>query len=305
MDQGMAAPPRVQTAPAGLDFGPRQSGGIDSTLLRFARRQPLGTVGAMVIVVFIVVAAFAPQLAPRRYDKQNIVLRLEGPSSHAILGTDDLGRDLLSRIVYGARISLAVSLGAVALGLVHGGFWGIISGYFGGKTDLVVQRVMDGILSIPLLLMAMVIVTILGTSLVNVILAMGFILTPSVNRIVRGAVFSVKGLPYIEAAQSIGSNSVRIMVRHVLPNVLAPLIVISTINLGSAIITEASLSFLGMGVPPPYPTWGGMLSGTGRAFLQDAPWLAIFPGLVISLTVLAFNVLGDALRDVLDPRLRT
>jgi peptide/nickel transport system permease protein len=298
----MAVEQQIQTAP--LALAPHRGGGALGAVARFARRQPLGATAAILIVGFILVAAFAPQIAPKRYDKQNIVARLEGPSSRAVFGTDDLGRDLFSRIIYGARVSLAVSLGAVAIGLLHGGFWGILSGYFGGKTDLVVQRVMDGILSIPLLLMAMVIVTILGTSLVNVILAMGFILTPVVNRIVRGAVLSVKELPYIEAARSIGSGSARIMLRHLLPNVLAPLIVISTLNLGSAIITEASLSFLGLGVPPPYPTWGGMLSGTGRAYLQDAPWLAIFPGIVISLTVLAFNVLGDSLRDALDPRLR-
>ncbi|MFN8556347.1 MAG: ABC transporter permease [Dehalococcoidia bacterium] len=272
---------------------------------RFARRKPLGAAGAVIILLIALTAIFADQIAPRRFDKQDIVARLEPPSAKFVFGTDDLGRDVFSRLVYGARISLAVSFGAVALGLLHGSLWGIVSGYVGGATDLVVQRVMDGILSIPLLLMAMVIVAVLGASLPNVILAMGFVLTPSVNRVVRSAVLSVKSQPYIEAARTVGARPLRTVVYHVLPNVAPPLIVVSTINLGSAIITESSLSFLGMGVPPPFPTWGGMLSGTGRSFLQDAPWLAIFPGLVISITVLAFNLLGDAVRDVLDPRLRS
>jgi peptide/nickel transport system permease protein len=276
-----------------------------SGFLRFVRRKPLAAIGALIVIGMVVTALFADQIAPRRYDQQDIVNRLEPPSSTFPLGTDDLGRDLLSRIIYGARISLAVSIGAVGLGLLHGSFWGILSGYAGGRTDLIVQRIMDGVLSIPLLLMAMVIVTALGASIVNVILAMGLVLTPTVNRVVRGAVLSVKELPFVDAARSIGATPGRIITQHVLRNILAPLIVISTINLGSAIITESSLSFLGMGVPPPYPTWGGMLSSTGRTFLQDAPWLAIFPGIAISLVVLAFNLLGDGLRDVLDPRLRT
>jgi peptide/nickel transport system permease protein len=276
-----------------------------SGFLRFVRRKPLAAAGGLIIIGMVLMAVFADQIAPRRYDKQDIVSRLEAPSGRFVLGTDDLGRDLLSRIIYGARISLAVSIGAVALGLLHGSFWGILSGYAGGRTDLVIQRIMDGVLSIPLLLMAMVIVTALGASLTNVILAMGLVLTPTVNRVVRGAVLSVKELPYVDAARSIGATPGRIILQHVLRNIAAPLIVISTINLGSAIITESSLSFLGMGVPPPYPTWGGMLSSTGRTFLQDAPWLAIFPGVAISLVVLAFNLLGDGLRDVLDPRLRT
>lgn len=301
----MATSERLDRLPA-IEFGTLgRRRGRASALLRFVRRKPLAAAGAVIIVVLVLMAIFADQIAPRRYDKQDIVSRLEGPSSRFLLGTDDLGRDLLSRIVYGARISLVVSFGAVGLGLVHGSFWGILSGYAGGKTDLIVQRVMDGVLSIPLLLMAMVIVTALGPSLVNVILAMGVILTPTVNRVVRSAVLAVKELPYIDAARSIGATPLRTVAQHVLPNVVAPLIVICTINLGSAIITESSLSFLGMGVPPPYPTWGGMLSSTGRTYLQDAPWLAIFPGIAISLTVLAFNLLGDGLRDVLDPRLRS
>ena len=305
MERETAAPQRLERLPA-LDLtavGNRRS--RVSAFLRFVRRKPLAAAGALVIVVLVLMAIFADQIAPRRYERQDIVARLEAPSARFPLGTDDLGRDLLSRIIYGARISLAVSFGAVVLGLLHGSFWGILSGYAGGKTDLIIQRVMDGVLSIPLLLMAMVIVTALGPSLVNVILAMGVILTPTVNRVVRSAVLSVKELPYVDAARSIGATPVRIVLHHVLRNILAPVIVISTINLGSAIITESSLSFLGMGVPPPYPTWGGMLSSTGRTYLQDAPWLAIFPGLAISLTVLAFNLLGDGLRDILDPRLRS
>lgn len=301
----MSASERVERLPA-LDLGSlSRRRGRTSRFLRFVRRKPLAAMGGLVIVALVVMAVFADQIAPRRYERQDIVSRLEAPSSRFLLGTDDLGRDLLSRIIYGARVSLTVSVGAVAIGLLGGGVCGVLSGYAGGKTDLVLQRVMDGILSIPLLLMAMVIVAALGSSLVNVILAMGVILIPGVNRVARGAVISVKELPFVDAGRSIGATPVRIVLQHVFPNILAPLIVISTINLGSAIITESSLSFLGMGVPPPYPTWGGMLSSTGRTYLQDAPWLAIFPGLAISLTVLAFNLLGDGLRDILDPRLRS
>ena len=300
----MAASERTERLPL-IDVRATARGrGRVSAFLRFVRRKPLAAAGGLIIIGMVLMAVFADQIAPRRYDKQDIVSRLEAPSSRFVLGTDDLGRDLLSRIIYGARISLAVSIGAVALGLLHGSFWGILSGYAGGRTDLIIQRIMDGVLSIPLLLMAMVIVTALGASLMNVILAMGLVLTPTVNRVVRGAVLSVKELPYVDAARSIGATPGRIILQHVLRNIAAPLIVISTINLGSAIITESSLSFLGMGVPPPYPTWGGMLSSTGRTFLQDAPWLAIFPGVAIFLTVMSFNLLGDGLRDALDPRER-
>jgi ABC-type dipeptide/oligopeptide/nickel transport system permease subunit len=296
---------RVQPLPAELALRDRRTRSVFRYAVRLARRKPLGALAAAVILALIVMAIWAPQIAPRRYDKQDIAERLEAPSRHALFGTDDLGRDVISRIIYGSRISLTISVIAVALGVLHGGFWGIVSGFFGGKTDMIVQRVMDGFLAMPVLLFAMVVVMVLGPSITNVIAALVIATTAPVSRIVRSAVLSVKNLPYMEAARCVGVATGRMILRHVLPNVFAPLIVIATINLGAAIIAESSLSFLGMGVPPPYPSWGGMLSGPGRTYLTDAPWLAIFPGLAISITVLAFNMLGDAVRDVLDPRLRS
>ncbi|MBI2166300.1 MAG: ABC transporter permease [Chloroflexi bacterium] len=274
-------------------------------IVRFCRQKPLGAISGLIIVAVVLAAGLADWVAPSHYRTQDIPARLQGPSPQHFFGTDDLGRDIFSRVIYGSRISLLVGLVAVALGVVHGSIWGFLSGYLGGKLDMTVQRLMDAILAVPLLVMALVVVATLGASLFNVILALAFILTPRANRLLRGSVLSARENIYVEAARAVGCSSWRIALRHILPNVTAPIIVLATISLGSAIITEASLSFLGMGVPPPFPTWGGMLSGEGRSYMIYAPWIAIFPGLAITITVLAFNLLGDALRDVLDPRLRS
>lgn len=257
------------------------------------------------ILLLILSALFAPILAPYDPTRGDFNHTLEAPSPKFLLGTDNLGRDILSRVIYGARISLLVGIMAVGIGTTHGTVWGLLSGYIGGKFDLVVQRIMDSIMAIPFLILVLVVVAVLGPSIVNVILALAFAQTPRSNRIVRGTVLSVKQNQYIEAARAIGVPGWRIVALHVLPNVLAPIIVIATVSLGSAIIAEASLSFLGLGTPPPTPTWGGMLSTTGRQYMERAPWIAIFPGIAISAVVLAFNLFGDAMRDVLDPRLRT
>ena len=272
--------------------------------LWFCRQKPLGAISAGIIVVVVLMAGFADSVAPYHYAAIDVPSSLQGPSPQHLLGTDDLGRDLLSRILYGARISLFVGIAAVALGVGHGSLWGLLSGYTGGKVDAVIQRIMDAIMAVPLLVMAMVIVATLGASIFNVIFAISFILTPRANRLVRGSVLAAKENVYVEAAQAVGCGSLRIIFRHILPNVTAPIIILATISLGSAIITEASLSFLGMGVPPPTPTWGGMLSSEGRFYMTLAPWIGIWPGLAITLAVLAFNLFGDAVRDVLDPRLR-
>ena len=258
-------------------------------------------VSAGVILVVVVAAVLADQVAPFTYSQIDVPSRLQAPSVHHLFGTDDLGRDVFSRVVYGARISLVVGIAAVALGVVHGGVWGLLSAYVGGKVDMVIQRVMDAILSVPLLVMGLVVVATLGASLVNVILAVAFVLTPRASRLVRGSVLSIKEEAYIESARALGCSSWRIVLVHILPNVTAPIIVLASVSLGAAITLEASLSFLGMGVPPPFPTWGGMLGGEGRVRMIEAPWLAIWPGVAITLTVLAFNLLGDAARDVLDP----
>ena len=272
--------------------------------LRLARRKPLGAAGLLVIVFIVAVAASAGVIAPFGANEQNYSDILQSPNSTYWMGTDELGRDLLSRVIYGARVSLYVGFFAVFLGVAQGTWWGSVSGYFGGKIDYFVQRVMDAFMAIPFLVLALTLVAMTGASLQNVVIALGFAFTPSTNRVVRGTVLSAKENQYVEAARVIGAKDARIIFRHILPNVFAPIIVIATVLLGGAIIAEASLSFLGMGSPPPNTSWGAILSTSGRGYLERAPWIAIFPGLSIVAIVLSFNMLGDALRDVLDPRLR-
>lgn len=278
--------------------------------LRFAKglghfviRKPLGAVGLLIIVVMASLALLAPVIAgdPLRW---HIMESLDGPSSKYLLGTDNLGRDLWARIVNGARISLYVGFAAVAFGSGIGGSLGLMSAYYGGKVDIVVQRLMDTLMSIPTLILALAIMASLGTGLNNVVLAIGIVQIPRANRIVRSQAFSVKASEFVLAARSIGAGDLRIMALHVFPQCVAPWLIIATAGLGTAIIAEASLSFLGLGVPPPNPSWGGMLSGSARDYYAVAPWLAIWPGVAISLAVYGFNLFGDAIRDVLDPRLR-
>ena len=220
------------------------------------------------------------------------------------MGTDPLGRDVLSRIVYGARVSLVVGLASVLIGTLLGTVLGLVSGYWEGKLDQVIQRGVDTTMAIPGIVLALAVMSVLGQSLTNIILVIALVIAPGASRVVRGTVLAVKQHTFIDAAQALGASPGRIMARHVLPNVFAPILVIATVWLGNAIVIEAALSFLGLGTPPPTPTWGAMLSGEGRRNLETAPYLAIFPGVAISIVVLAFNMLGDALRDVLDPRLR-
>ena len=273
-------------------------------LLRFMRRKPLGAISAVIILIMIACAAFAPWIAPHDPLAYTPGRQLQPPGSEFALGSDEVGRDVLSRIVYGARVSLQVGIIAVAIGTTLGALLGITSGYFGGKTDLIIQRLVDAMLAFPGLVLALAVVAALGPAIRNVMIAIGILVAPGTSRIVRSAVLTVKEVPFIEAAHSIGAQTSRILLRHVLPNVAAPIIVLATTQLGAAIITEASLSFLGLGTPPPNPSWGGMLGGTARFRLEQAPWLLWAPAIAISLVVLSFNLLGDALRDVLDPRLR-
>ena len=274
--------------------------------MRFmARRYPLGAVGAAIVLVFILTALFANYIAPFDPTATNAKASLARPGSTYFLGADFMGRDMFSRIVHGARISLAVGAGATLLGGILGVSIGLMSGYLGGTFDLATQRLMDIMQSLPLLVMALVMAASLGPSLENTIIAIAIPLVPSVARVVRSSTLSLREQPFVEAARAVGMGEVRIAVRHVLPNTLAPLIVLGTAQFGSAILTEASLSFLGLGIPEPYPSWGRMLSESAAEYVRTAPWLVIFPGVAISLTVFGTNLLGDALRDILDPRQRT
>ena len=294
-----ALPGRAETVSDGVIHLTRKA-----RTVRLVRRRPIETLGLLIILSVVFMALFADLIAPAGFAAQDFASRLMGPSGAHFFGTDSLGRDVFSRIIYGARTSMMASSAGVLISGTLGGVFGVSSGFIGGKFDLTLQRITDSIHSVPLLLMAMIIIVALGASLFNVSLALGLIGATTVNRIVRGSTLAVKASPYVEAATSLGATPSRIVARHILPNVLAPLIVVSSIQFGAFITAEAALSFLGLGVPPPMPSWGGMLSADGRAFFLKAPWLAIFPGVAISLTVLATNLVGDALRDILDPRQR-
>jgi peptide/nickel transport system permease protein len=276
-----------------------------SRVLYFARRYPLGAVGAFIVALFVLTAVFADIIAPVDPTATNAKYSLAPPSAMYWLGADFMGRDMFSRIVHGARISLAVGAGAMSLGAVIGISIGLASGYLGGWFDLVVQRLLDIMQSLPLLVMAIVMAASLGPSMKNTIFAIAIPLVPTVARIVRSNTLSLREQPFVEAARAVGMGELRIAVRHVLPNTLAPLIVLATAQLGSAILVEASLSFLGLGIPEPHPSWGRMLSESAAEYVRTAPWLVIFPGVAISLTVFGTNLLGDALRDILDPRQRS
>jgi peptide/nickel transport system permease protein len=279
--------------------------GLRSQLLFMARRYPLGAIGAVIVLTFVFTAVFANFIAPFDPTSTDSKASLARPGSVFWLGADFMGRDMFSRIVYGARISLAVGMGATLLGGVLGVSIGLMSGYLGGAFDLLTQRLLDVMQSLPLLVMALVMAAALGPSLENTIVAIAIPLVPTVARVVRSSTLSLREQPFVEAARAVGMGELRIAVRHVLPNTLAPLIVLATAQLGSAILTEASLSFLGLGIPEPYPSWGRMLSESAAEYVRTAPWLVIFPGVAISLTVFGTNLLGDALRDILDPRQRS
>ena len=269
-----------------------------------AQRHMLGTIGLIIMVMFVSVAALADvicRFSPLAVDSAHALM---APNTLHWMGTDSFGRDVWSRIVHGARISLAVGIGSTALGSSIGVMIGLASGYLSGWVDLAFQRVTDILQALPLLVLALVMTAALGPTLPNVILAIAIPLIPTVARVIRANTLALRELPFVEAAKSIGMSETRIALRHVLPNTLAPLIVLATAQLGSAILTEASLSFLGLGIPEPYPSWGRMLSESAAEYVRTAPWLVIFPGLAISLAVFGTNLLGDALRDILDPRQR-
>jgi peptide/nickel transport system permease protein len=285
--------------------GPRQFGrGLWRGLGLFGRRKPLGAMGAVVLFAFVAMAILAPVLATHDPDLNDHRTRIKPPSAQHWFGTDNFGREIYSRVVYGARISIYVGVLATLLGTLTGALAGGCSGFFGGRIDQAVQRIADIMFTIPPLVLAMAIVTMLGPSLLNVTIAIAIPRIPNTNRVIRSAVLAIKESVYVEASRALGSTDTLIMLRHLLPNITAPYIVVATASLGGAILVEASLSFLGLGVPPPVPSWGRMLSLEGMRYFETAPWMAFAPGVFISAAVFGANLFGDALRDVLDPKLR-
>lgn len=272
-------------------------------VLKRMRKNKLAMLGFFLIVVLILTAIFADFIAPYSYEEQNLKNMLQKPSPEHLLGTDEFGRDIFSRIVYGSRISLKVGFVSVGVALVFGGFLGAVSGYYGNKIDNIIMRSMDILLAIPSILLAIGIVAALGSSVVNLMIAVGISSIPGYARIVRASVLTIKGEEFIEASKSVGSSDLRIIFKHVIPNSLAPIIVQATLGVAGAILSIAGLSFIGLGILPPIPEWGAMLSG-GRSYIRDYPHIALFPGLAIMLTILALNLLGDGLRDALDPKLK-
>ena len=269
---------------------------------RLCQRYPLGAIGSFIVFMVVFAAVFADFVAPYDPTTTSAKMSLSPPGSDMLFGGDMMGRDVLSRIIHGARISLAVGIGSTILGGVIGTIVGLMCGYWMGLFDLIIQRIIDMMQALPLLVMALVMAASLGPSLENTIIAISIPLVPQVARVIRSNVLSLRELPFVEAARAVGMSDLRIVFRHILPNTLAPLIVLGTAQLGSAILTEASLSFLGLGVPEPYPSWGRMLSESAAEYVRVAPWLVIFPGIAISAAVFGANLMGDAVRDFLDPR---
>ena len=298
MTEAVLSPVPPALAPSGA------VGRLFAFLKRLVREKPLGAAGGAIFLVFLFCGIFADFLAPYGMNETNLEHRLEPPSLDFPLGTDHLGRDVLSRILIGAKLSMIVSFLAAGIGTLVSLVIGVLSGYLGGKTDMVLQRGVDAWMTFPDLVLLIVIISVVGPGIPQIVIVLGLLYGIAGSRIVRGAVVSVKESMYTHAAQSIGARTLHILARHIVPNVMPVLIVLFTTRIGAVILTEAGLSFLGLGVPPPEPTWGAMLSGTGRTYMYLGPWLALAPGLCLTIVVYAINVYGDALRDLLDPRMR-
>lgn len=295
-----AAGYHAELAKAGANVSGRWSA------IRFlAQRYPLGAIGGAIMAVFLLTALLAGVISPYDPLATNSAHSLGPPSAVHWMGADNFGRDVYSRILYGARISLAVGIGSTLLGCFFGVILGLASGYLSGWVDLLVQRLIDILQALPLLVLALVMAAALGPSIQNTIVAIAIPLIPTVARVIRANTLALRELPFVEASRAVGMSDMRIALVHVLPNTLAPLIVLATAQFGSAILTEAALSFLGLGIPEPFPSWGRMLSESAAEYVRTAPWLVVFPGLAISLVVFGTNLLGDAVRDYLDPRQRT
>src|SRR5712692_4198831 len=284
------------------DLAPRLT--AVKTVVKFVRTKPLGAAGALIILGMMAVAASSGTLAPYDPYSADYAAQFARPSVDHWFGTDEFGRDLMSRIMYGARIALFVGFTASFFGCTLGGLLGVISAYLGGKIDLFLERLMDILLAFPQLILALAIASILGPAVQNVVIAISIPIIPRAARVVRATALSVKENQYVEAASSLGASWRRVILQHILPNVMAPYIIMLTAQLGSAILTEAALSYLGLGTAEPTPSWGLMLSGSAPSYAEKAPWIALFPGIAISLGVFGFNLFGDSLRDALDPKLR-
>jgi peptide/nickel transport system permease protein len=282
----------------------RQPNQFLSFIIRLFREKPLGAVGFVVCAIFLFAGIFADVIAPYGFNQIMPINRMKPPSALFWFGTDNLGRDIFSRVIYGARLSVIIGLSAASLATVISVSIGIVSGYIGGKFDMLVQRFVDAWLSFPGIVILIVVVAVVGPGMPQVIAILGVQGGIGGSRIIRSAVISVREQSYVHAAQSIGATSARVMFRHILPNVMAPVIVLFTTGVGNVILAESALSFLGLGVPPPAPTWGGMLTGSARNYMYLAPWMALAPGICLTVVVFSINMFGDALRDLLDPRMR-
>ena len=291
-------------APRAAGLAPPSRHPASDLLRRLVRTKPLGAFGGAVFVLFLLCGIFADLLAPYGFNQTNLAHRLEPPSLQFLFGTDQLGRDVLSRVLHGAQLSMIVSFLAAGIATVVSILIGVLSGYFGGPIDMLIQRMVDAWMTFPALVLLIVVVSIVGPGVPQIVVILGLLYGIAGSRIVRGAVISVREQMYTHAAQSVGAKTPHILWRHILPNVMPVVIVLFTTRVGAVILAEAGLSFLGLGVPPPAPTWGGMLSGTGRTYMYLGPWLALAPGLCLTLVVYSINVFGDALRDLLDPRMR-
>jgi len=272
--------------------------------IRLVKEKPLGMVGGIITLLLLLTGIFADFIAPYGVNESHLGNYLAPPFARFWLGTDNLGRDILSRVIFGARISVIVGLAASTLATILSVFIGVVSGYIGGKLDLIVQRFVDTVMCVPALILMMVMISIIGPGMWQVIVVVGLLWGIVGSRIIRSAVIGIKENVYVAAAAAIGCSTTRILTRHILPNIMASAIVLFTTRVPNVILVEASLSFLGFGIPPPVPSWGGMLSGSGRSYMFQAPWMVIWPGLALAIVVYGINMFGDAVRDILDPRLR-
>jgi peptide/nickel transport system permease protein len=272
--------------------------------IRLVKEKPLGTIGGIIVLLFLLVGIFADLLAPYGYNEIDLVARLSPLSADHILGTDNLGRDMLSRIIYGARISMYVGLGATGIATLLSVAIGMTSGYYGGMYDSLMQRFVDAEMCLPPLFLYLSVMALVGPGMLQLIIVLGIATGIRQSRVVRSAVIGIKENAYVEAAEAIGSGTGRMLTHHILPNIMAPIIILFSITIGAMILMESTLSFLGFGIPPPTPSWGGMLSGSGRQYMLQAPWMAVWPGVALALVVWGMNMLGDGLRDIFDPRLR-
>jgi peptide/nickel transport system permease protein len=300
-----AAVPLVdKTAALPRKWAAREHGQLVDLLVRLVKEKPIGLIGGLIVLVLLLTGIFAELLAPYGFNEMILADRLSPPSTYHLLGTDNTGRDLLSRIIYGARISMIVGLAGATLHVLVGFLVGATTGFYGGKFDTVIQRVVDGIQCFPSLILYLTVMAVVGQGLIPVVMVLGISSGVYGSRTIRSAVLGVKHNIYVDAAAALGARSSRILVQHIMPNIMPILIIEFTLAVGRMIISEAMLSFLGFGVPPPNPSWGGMLSDSGRRFMLQAPWMALWPGLALAVAVYGINMLGDALRDLWDPRLR-